>query len=682
MSDDLSAQQPLASARNDRRAWRIFAAGMALYLATRLIALPNFPIYFFSDEAIQTLSAADLIQNSFRGPAGNLLPLFFENGGQYNLSISVYLQLLVAWLPRSIWLTRGLPALVSLVVPLCLGLALKEFFNIRYWWLAPWLLAALPAWFLHSRTAFETALAVSFYAVFLYFYLRYRLKNRRSLPLALLFGALAFYTYSPMELVVVMTGLVLLIVDWRYHWQDKRATLGAAVWLMLLALPYLNFRVTHSQSITQHLSLLQSYWLEPLPLHQKLGMYFSRYLKGLNPFYWFFYNQTDLIRHQMKGMGHLPLFSLPLILLGLALAVKNHRQPAWRVVIVALLCAPCGAALVDVQITRVLVMVVPAALLACLGLDHALVWAESTVFHLRRWPAAAAVTFLGVFSLGMTAWALAGAPLWYPDYGLYGMQWGAREVFTDIQDFQKQNPQARIILSPTWANASDVLARYFLGDPLPIEMGTVEMFTQYQQTLDEHIVLVMPPNELEWAAASGLFTPPRVLRVLNWPDGRPGFYYVNLQYVDDVDALFAKEYARRSQPLTSSVEWLGQQVIVRYPLLDLGSVEAAFDGDTTSLLRTFEANPLVLELTFAEPVSVSELSVWLGNSPTMVQISLVSAENGEVLELSARDDGQDIVHPLTLRLEAALRIRQITLSLTSLAEGFPAHVHLWEVALR
>ena len=80
MSDDLSAQQPLASARNDRRAWRIFAAGMALYLATRLIALPNFPIYFFSDEAIQTLSAADLIQNGFRGPAGNLLPLFFALG--------------------------------------------------------------------------------------------------------------------------------------------------------------------------------------------------------------------------------------------------------------------------------------------------------------------------------------------------------------------------------------------------------------------------------------------------------------------------------------------------------------------------------------------------------------------------------------------------------------------------
>jgi len=34
-----------------------FALGMLLYLATRLIQLDKFPIYFFTDEAVQTMSA-------------------------------------------------------------------------------------------------------------------------------------------------------------------------------------------------------------------------------------------------------------------------------------------------------------------------------------------------------------------------------------------------------------------------------------------------------------------------------------------------------------------------------------------------------------------------------------------------------------------------------------------------
>src|SRR5690606_16138888 len=69
-----------------RREWWLFAGGLALYLLTRLVALDKFPIYFFSDEAIQTLTASDLLHNGLHGPAGNLLPVFFQNGGQYNLS--------------------------------------------------------------------------------------------------------------------------------------------------------------------------------------------------------------------------------------------------------------------------------------------------------------------------------------------------------------------------------------------------------------------------------------------------------------------------------------------------------------------------------------------------------------------------------------------------------------------
>ncbi len=144
--------------RPSLRAWGkenwLFAAGLLLYLLTRFIQLDKFPIFFFTDEAVQTMSAVDLIARGFRDSAGRLFPVYFENGGQLNLSLSVYLQLLPALLPRSVWLTRGVCALLTLAVPLSVGLALRDYFKARAWWLAPVLIAAVPAWFLHSRTAF------------------------------------------------------------------------------------------------------------------------------------------------------------------------------------------------------------------------------------------------------------------------------------------------------------------------------------------------------------------------------------------------------------------------------------------------------------------------------------------------------------------------------------------------
>ena len=54
------------------------------------------------NEAVQTMSAVDLIARGMRDSLGRLFPVYFENGGQYNLSLSVYLQLLPA-LPLLTW---------------------------------------------------------------------------------------------------------------------------------------------------------------------------------------------------------------------------------------------------------------------------------------------------------------------------------------------------------------------------------------------------------------------------------------------------------------------------------------------------------------------------------------------------------------------------------------------------
>src|SRR5207248_1663354 len=100
---------------------------------------------------------------------------------------------------------------------------------------------------------------------------------------------------------------------------------------------------------------------------------------GLSPGYWFFPNEDDLARHRMKGMGNLALISLPFVLLGLAICLRQWRSSAHRALLIAVLAAPFSAALVGISITRVLAMVVPATLLTCLGLDQVMDWLRKRV---------------------------------------------------------------------------------------------------------------------------------------------------------------------------------------------------------------------------------------------------------------------------------------------------------------
>ena len=192
----------------------VWSAILGVYLITRLVGLTQFPIYFFTDEAAQTLLAGDLVRDHFKNYAGDFLPTYFENGGYYRLGVSVYAQVVPYLLfGKSILVTRGTSVLITLLGMVALGLILRDHLKLRYWWSGVLLLSLVPAWFLHSRTAFETAEAVAFFTLFLYFYLEYRSGRAKFLYLALVAGALAFYTYSPFQIIMVLCGLLLLLVE-------------------------------------------------------------------------------------------------------------------------------------------------------------------------------------------------------------------------------------------------------------------------------------------------------------------------------------------------------------------------------------------------------------------------------------------------------------------------------------
>jgi len=569
------------------------------------------------------------------------------------------------------------------VVPLTMGLALRDFFKARLWWAAPVFMASVPAWFLHSRTAFETSLGVSMFSLFLYFYLGYRLKDRRYLPWAFLFGALAFYAYSPLQLVVVLTGLVLLAVDWRYHWADRQGLLRGLAILALLAAPYVRFRLQYPEALSQHLIQLQSYWVSSQPLGVKIGEFLCRYLHGFSPAYWFLPNSSDLIRHQMKGMGHMRLISLPFVLLGLIAALRRLKDPAWRVVLVALLVAPTGAALVDVAITRLLVMIIPLGYLALLGMEQLVAWlAQKHTQLAARWVGVGLTLLWAALSVSMIADALKNGPTWYEDYGLYGMQWGGETLFEEIKAFMKAHPDKEVHLSPSWANGTDVIARFFLGDPLPIQMGTIEPYTLYQLPLDEQIVFVMTPEEYSWIPTTGKFTDVEVLQCLPYPNGKCGFYFVTLRYIDGVEEIFAREQAERRKSEQVELELLGQKVRVSYSPLDIGDIAQVFDGDPKTFIRSFEANPLEITLSFSQPVELRGVSMLIGNAASRLVVEVNLPDSQTPLEFSAEIGAQEAYRTLEVPFGSALQVQSLCLQLYDLAQSEPGHVHLWEVSLQ
>jgi hypothetical protein len=583
---------------------------VALFAVTRLIALEAFPIYFFTDEAANTVLAAEFVRDGFFDASGHFFPIYFANTEKLSLSLSVYVQVIPYLLfGRSVLATRATAALISLSGTAAVGLILKNVFRSRFGWLGVLLLTVTPAWFLHSRTAFETSLYVAMFAWFLYFYLRYRRGHPPSLLAAVIFAGLAFYSYNAGQAGLLMAGLLLFVTDVRFHWKNWRVAALGLLLAGLIALPNLRFQAEHPGEMEQRLGLLDSYLMRPgMTNSGKVAQYAREYVLGLSPHYWFAPdNGRDLIRHRMKDFGNILWPTLPFALLGLGLALRHGRDPAHRAVLIAAFTAPAGAALAEIQVTRVLVFVVPMAVLSALGASVVLLHIAGRVGHSRT--ALATFGLFGVVSGMMLQEALAKGPTWYSDYGLGGLQYGARQVFEEAGAFLMQDPRSQLWIFPTWLNGSDMLRRFFAPDEPRIHLLSLDSFLAERFEPLQGAELVLSQEDFQRVIQSGKFADVRMDRILSLPDGRAGFYFVRMGYSADADAILAAEQEARRQMVQEEAVVGGRTVVVRHTPFDIGHVGDLLDGDPETLIRTAGINPAVIEIDFGEPVSITGVTL-------------------------------------------------------------------------
>jgi hypothetical protein len=719
--------QQVTSLRDQGRLNHILFWGAIISYAIIIsFAIDQWPIYFFTDEAIHMNMIADFLKNGFQNYDGEFLPTFFIKEGWVN-GTSVYVQLLPYLIfGKSLIVTRLVSAFITLLGAIAIGLLLKKVLKTKYYWAGIFLLLTTPAWFLHARTAFEYAEVASFYCMFLYFYGRYRKGDMRSLYVAIFTAALCFYTHGLGQILTGITGLALFVIDFRYHIHPKRrATVLIGVGLaLILLLPFVRYYLAHPTEIAEQIKRRGSYWSNPaLPLPDKMLNFLGQYFYGLNPVYWYFENDIDFDRHIMRGLNNGLLITLPfmiigffqifrtirnvgqrlgiiamitvspillswflhtfiedadwkkrgvpfpnpfsatgeqtvidpsqvftipasvfinllwvafaLVLIGLILAFIKIRNPAHKLALIAVLACPFPASVAAIGMPRMLWMSVPLAILAGIGLSAAVRWLEN---HSKFKPAVSTVTLfacLVLLSGYILRTALVDGPIWFQDYGLYGMQFGAKQIFQDtVAPGLKNDPNVEYVVSPSWANGTEQFVSFFIPEEFQsrLHMGqpvdfvdNLDVFsrTKFVATADEFTNLLRDPK----------FVDVNVVQNIPYPNSQPGFYVVTMRPADNIQEILAQQHAENRTPIENTMNFNGESIRVIHSPLGSGSLESVFDTDPDSLVRVEEANPFFIAVYPNTPIDTHSVLIKTGSLHNYtITIRLYPAGGGEPVE--------------------------------------------------
>ncbi len=284
----------------------------------------------------------------------------------------------------------------------------------------------------------------------------------------------------------------------------------------------------------------------------------------------------------------------------------------------------------------------------------------------------------------MTRAALRDGPTWFSDYGIYGTQWGAPQLFAAIDEELESHRRRHVVMSPTWANDPDAFVAFFLDaeQASRVEMASIFSFLQAPRPIVPDVVVVLPDDEYRIAQASDKLEL-ETLRVIYLPDGKPGFHFLRVGYVPDATARFEADRQARLTLVESTVSVGGEELQVRHSTLDMGETPNAFDGDVATLVRGAEANPFSVEVIFPTPRSLKTVAVTTGSMDMALRTQVWPAGGGEpwVLDqtLSELADDPRIEVPLPGSLPPTARVR---FDIRNIHDGDVTHVHLRELDWR
>lgn len=685
------ASRPIDSPVDHRISVWLFAAGVLLFIITRVIRLEDFPIYFFCDEAYIGVYARRLLADGFKGPDGLWFPMYWEKASQrFVPQISIYLSLIPSWIfPHSVIALRSVTVVLALIGSIAASLACRDAFRLQYaWWTPVFLMAVMPVYFLHSRLAFETANVISFYLVFIGSYCAYRSGNIRAVWIALVAAFLMFYSHMSGMIVISFTAACLALIHLPWHLKNWRVLLRAAAAAFVLLIPFLVFRIYHPDAMSQQLSALGSSWGGHGDMFRSLNEGLSRYPAAFNFDYWFVPQDIpDQMRHLWKGRGFMSGWMILPFLVGATAVISLIFRPLNQVLLVSFFAGATPVIFVESHIQRIFYIVAPCCYIMAIGIDLVLRWAGRVIpYWILPGVIAAGFTWQGVVMLKE---AVVDAPTWYPIYGLGGMQWGARQVFGEaIPRFLRENPEAIIVPSGNWANGADIFPAFFLSDEQQRRVSSPPFDILYPdpgEDIPPSYVFILSRDDQKTFGGSGRFLPFESLLTINDPDGSRGFIFTRLKYVPEIDQVLAPERELRRTPVTEEMEVWGVRASVTYSRPDGGQIRDAFDGDKNTVIRGVRANPFIFDLKFQTPVRGKSIKALFFpmHFRMSAEIWTPASESPIRGEIEGQSDPlQDAAGGTLTFAEAPIEIERIRLEIQDLSSpADKAHVHTRELAL-
>lgn len=670
-----------AMLREISRGGRIYAWPALLLTAIVLFSgITRYPAHVTPDEVYPSLRAVDLLQNGFTFD-GKVLPAFMPGTTPHGVGVGAYLQVLPQFFrPNSLAWIRAFNALLGLLASLGLTAWLRTSLRLTYAWVLLPLLPALPVWFFFNRTGLDIALAASLYMGTFACYGFYLAGRPRFLFGSVALAMLAFYA-APSARIAVLTAVILLIViDWRYHLENRRLALQALLLLVLLAIPLVRFLLQYPGAFQQEINA-GGFLAGGLPPAAKLGQFLLNVLNGFNPFYWFLLDPNTPAQYRMGTYPPLPLLLAPFVFWGGWAALTKIRQPAHRLIWVGWIAAAVGAAPFGGRLPELLLVVPFLALAAVIGLHEVLQRLKRVWQNMPDWlPGAALLLGAGGAGLLLLVNGLVHSPQWQVDTGRDGLQYGASQIYAAAAAYAGENKERSVLVWPEWSTDPDALRRFFAADSGDrIRLGLLEPFLYRLDPSIDQFAFMIPEDQYQSIRSSGKFNVATVEQI-EYPDGSAAFALVELTYTPQAAEIMEQEAARRRVLVSQMIQLDGEPVQVRHSTLDIGQPEYLFDGIPDSLIRSAEANPLVVELVFSPPRLLAGVQVQLGSEPIQVT-SVINPESGSPQTVTRHGAATDGMKELRLDFADGAWVEVLRLEVEDETMQEPAHVHLWEIRL-
>lgn len=673
----------------------LLAGAVVIYCLMVFSKLTQFPPYFFCDEAIVGVDAANILSRG-TDMNGNSWPLFFQGLGDYALSLTVYVQTLFDLvLGQSEWSIRVRSAVFSLMGALSFYLLLQRVFGLSRAWLAVFICAVSPVWLVHSRTGFEYITAGAFYLMFICFYFLGHKEHPKWWYAASIAAALCFYSYTPARGWIMSALVVLGMLNLGSHIKQFKSTAIAGVILFVIMIPYLVLHWTHPEITMKRLAALGAPSLTALITNSDHAKVTANFLQILSPDFWFTWERTQhegpMVRHVIPLMAPFPTWLLPFWGLGLLSLLIKIRSRFHRGLLGLLIISPFPAVFIDVNNARCFNVGCLYLVLIGLGLAGTLDWLARIrplrglfIAPVRR--ALSVALFIGAstYALWLNRYMFGDALQNYDDYGFYGVQYGAPQLFEWVK--KDPYPGEKFHMASHLFNASHVYLSFFLHDESWLQRFEIIDFENLCKSVNpiaDNALVIARSSALQELKASGC---PLVWDTLNEfkdPRGQPNFAAIRMRRAPEYAEWREKMFRQRTELISTDRTINGKMVHIAYPLIDMGDPGSLFDGDPNSIVRTQQINPARFQLSFAE-TKLTGILVILNNT-TEADVELHGRRGTKNVSLaprkhfSARNGDSPQIHFDLSSIAEPIDWVEVRVNLTD--QGEYGTVHLAEISL-